>query len=115
MMHTKHLCHLPQVKKGDASSIRQLTNHVSSHMKALQAVFKCNFSRFDVEPFDVRNFGFRDTTRMGAQHSFTYRHSFNYRTNDVPGIKMQGLGIASAYSDTEYICFHTTVITPSGN
>jgi len=38
MMHTKHLCHLPQVKKGGASSIRQLINHVSSHMKALQAI-----------------------------------------------------------------------------
>ena len=38
MMHTKHLCHLPQVKKGDASSIRQIINHVSSHMKALQAL-----------------------------------------------------------------------------
>ena len=38
MMHAKHLCHLPQVKKGDASSVRQLINHVSSHMKALQAL-----------------------------------------------------------------------------
>jgi len=38
MMHAKHLCHLPQVKKGDASSIRQLINRVSSHMKALQAL-----------------------------------------------------------------------------
>jgi len=36
-MHAKHLCHLPQAK-GDASSIRQLMNHVSSHMKALQAL-----------------------------------------------------------------------------
>jgi len=38
IMHAKHLCHLPQVKRGDASSIRQLINHVSSHMKALQAL-----------------------------------------------------------------------------
>jgi hypothetical protein len=29
---------MPQVKKGDASSLRQLTNHVSSHMNALQAL-----------------------------------------------------------------------------
>ena len=28
---------MPQVKKGDASSLRQLNNHVSSHMNALQA------------------------------------------------------------------------------
>jgi len=38
MMHAKHLCHLPQARKGDASSLRQLINHVSSHMNALQAL-----------------------------------------------------------------------------
>jgi len=37
-MHAKHLCKMPQVKKGDASSLRQLSNHVSSHMNALQAL-----------------------------------------------------------------------------
>ena len=29
---------MPPVKKGDASSLRQLINHVSSHMNALQAL-----------------------------------------------------------------------------
>jgi hypothetical protein len=38
MMHAKHLCQMPQVKKGDASFLRQLTNHVSSHMNAIQAL-----------------------------------------------------------------------------
>ena len=38
MMHAKHLCQMPQVRKGDASSLRQLVNHVSSHMHALQAL-----------------------------------------------------------------------------
>jgi hypothetical protein len=38
MMHAKHLCQMLQVKKGDASSLRQLINHVSSHMNALQAL-----------------------------------------------------------------------------
>jgi len=38
MMHTKHLCQMPQVRKGDASSLRQLINHVSSHMNPLQAL-----------------------------------------------------------------------------
>ena len=37
-MHAKHLCQMPQVRKGDASSLRQLINHVSSHMNALQAL-----------------------------------------------------------------------------
>jgi len=35
MMHAKHLCQMPQVRKGDASSLRQLINHVSSNMNAL--------------------------------------------------------------------------------
>jgi len=38
MMHAKHLYQLPQVRKGDSSSMRQLINHVSSHMNALQAL-----------------------------------------------------------------------------
>jgi hypothetical protein len=38
MMHAKHLCQMPQVKGEDASSLRQLINHVSSHMNALQAL-----------------------------------------------------------------------------
>jgi len=38
MMHAKHLCQMPQARKGDASSLRQLINHVSSHMNVLQAL-----------------------------------------------------------------------------
>ena len=38
MMHAKHLCQMPPVKTGDASSVRKLINHVSSHMSALHAV-----------------------------------------------------------------------------
>ena len=38
MMHVKHLCQMPQVKNGGASSLRQLINHVSRHMIALQAL-----------------------------------------------------------------------------
>jgi len=38
MMHAKHLCQMPQAKKGDASSLRQLISHVSSHMDALQTL-----------------------------------------------------------------------------
>jgi len=37
-MHAKHLCQMPKVRKGDASSLRQLIYHVSSHMNALQAL-----------------------------------------------------------------------------
>ena len=38
MMHAKHLCQMPPVKTGDASSVRKLINHVSSRMSALHAV-----------------------------------------------------------------------------
>jgi len=38
MMHAKHLCQMPEIRKGDASSLRQLITHVSSHMNALQAL-----------------------------------------------------------------------------
>jgi hypothetical protein len=38
MMYAKHLCQMPQVKKGDDSSLCQLINHVSSHMNALEAL-----------------------------------------------------------------------------
>jgi len=38
MMHAKLLCQMPPVRKDDASSLRQLINHVSSHMNTLQAL-----------------------------------------------------------------------------
>jgi hypothetical protein len=38
MMHVKLLCQVPQVRKGDAPSLRQLINHVSSHMNVLQTL-----------------------------------------------------------------------------
>jgi len=38
MMHGKHLCQMPQVRKRDESSLRQIINHVSSRMNALQAL-----------------------------------------------------------------------------
>jgi len=38
LMHAKFLCQIPSVQKSNASSLRQLINHVSSHMNALQAL-----------------------------------------------------------------------------
>jgi len=37
-MHVQLLSQMPPVQKGDASSLRQLINHVSSHTNALQAL-----------------------------------------------------------------------------
>jgi hypothetical protein len=47
MKHVKHLCHLPQIKKGDASSLHHLINHVTSHVNALQAL-SLNFAMQDL-------------------------------------------------------------------
>jgi diphosphomevalonate decarboxylase len=38
MKHVKHLFQMPQIKKGDASSLRHLINHVTSHLNAIQAL-----------------------------------------------------------------------------
>ena len=38
MMHAKHLCQMPQVKRGDASSLHKLISRVSSHMSVLHAL-----------------------------------------------------------------------------
>jgi hypothetical protein len=38
MKHVKHLCQMPQIKTSDASSLRHLINHVTSHVNALQAL-----------------------------------------------------------------------------
>jgi len=77
-------------------------------------IFKFVLSRFNVKTFDVSNNGSRNTARMGAQHCFTYRHPINYRTNGIPGIKMQGFGVTIAHPDTEDDHFYTTVIIHSG-
>jgi hypothetical protein len=36
MMQAKNLCQIPHVKKGDATSLRRVINHVSSHINVLQ-------------------------------------------------------------------------------
>ena len=38
MMHAKHLCQMPQIRKGDALSLRHLINHVPSLMNSLQTL-----------------------------------------------------------------------------
>ena len=38
LVQAKYLCIMPQVSKGFGSTLRQLINHVSSHMNALEAL-----------------------------------------------------------------------------
>jgi hypothetical protein len=40
MKHVSHLFDRPQVKRGDESSLRNLINHMSSHMNALNALLE---------------------------------------------------------------------------
>jgi hypothetical protein len=38
MKHVTQLCQMPQTKKGDATSLRQLINHIRSNVNAIQAL-----------------------------------------------------------------------------
>jgi hypothetical protein len=38
MKHVSELLQMPQTKKGDAASLRQLKNHVTSHNNAIEAL-----------------------------------------------------------------------------
>src|SRR5215469_9175898 len=38
MQHINHLMHVPQAKRGDLQSLRQLINHITSHVNALEAM-----------------------------------------------------------------------------
>ena len=71
MMHVKNLCCLPAAKKSDASSLRQLINHVSSRMNALQAL-TLNVPIQDLMLNDLLLSALdAETTRMGYSNSFT--------------------------------------------
>ena len=96
------------------SVARGMLTRIQSFLEADTALQEAAYQATATTLADHINIGSRDTTRMGAQHSFTYRHSFNYRIDDVFGIKMQGFGVAAAHPDTEDVHLYTTVITPNG-
>jgi diphosphomevalonate decarboxylase len=85
MMHTRHLCNLPQVKKGDAVSLRQLINHVSSNMNALQAL-ALNVPLHDLmlNQLILVTLDAESQETMGATHYVAYRHTDNCRTHHIP-------------------------------
>jgi hypothetical protein len=67
MMHAKQLCQMPQVKKGDASPLRQLIKHVSSHMNALH-VLSLNVPFQDLMLNHLMVATLDKTSKMGANH-----------------------------------------------
>jgi len=87
MMHAKHLCQMPQVRKGDASSLRQLINHVSSHMNALQAL-SLNVPVQDLM-LNHLMLATLDPEMQREWELITCRYSNNCRIGHIPGIKMQ--------------------------
>ena len=90
MMHAKHLCRMPQERKGDASSLRQLINHVSCHMNALKAL-TLNVPVQDLmleylmlatlEPETQREWELNTASRECTPNDCRISH--------IPGIKMQ--------------------------
>jgi hypothetical protein len=103
MMHAKHLCQMPQVKKSDASSLRQLINHVSSHMIALQAMSL----NVPVQDLMLNNLMLTtldtETARVGFKRCFACRHANHCRAGHIPEIKVQGFGVTPEYPITEDI------------
>jgi hypothetical protein len=51
-MHANHLCQMPQVKKGDASSLRQLIMFLVTWMHYKHYPWLC-LTRFNVKSFNV--------------------------------------------------------------
>jgi len=54
MMHAKHLCQIPQVRKRDAVSLRQVINRVSKPPECFTSIItECDCTRFNVKSFDA--------------------------------------------------------------
>jgi len=106
----QNLCQTQPVQKGNASSLRQLINHVSSHMNALQAlsmnvpIQDLLLNHLILATLDT------NSTRMGADYGVAHRHP-NCRISHILGIKVQSLGVTSDYPLTEVTCYHSTFVS----
>jgi len=107
----QNLCQMPPVQKGDASSLRQLINHVYSHINALQAL------SLNVDIQDLMlNYLMLATLDTETQRKWelimaSRRHPNDCRISHIFGIKVQSLGVTSDYTVTEVICYHSTFVT----
>jgi hypothetical protein len=80
MIHAKHLCQMPQVKKGDAVTLHQLINHVSSNINALQAL-SLNVSIQDLVLSHLILEALDADTLKEWETSCTFRCPTDYRVN----------------------------------
>ena len=55
MMHAKHLCQMPQVRKGDTSSLRQLINRVEPHECFTSTITECACTRLNAKSFNANH------------------------------------------------------------
>ena len=103
------MCQMPPVQKGDASSLRQLINHVSSHMNALQAL-SLNVPIQDL----MLNHLMLATLDKETQREWELIMASCTDTQTTAelvtffGIKVQSLGVASDYPVTEVNCYYST-------
>jgi len=84
MLHAKHLCQMPEVRKGDASSLRQLFNNVSSQLNALQALLLSVPIQYL-----MLNDLMLATLDPEITREFERRYPKHCRISLIPGIKMQ--------------------------
>jgi hypothetical protein len=92
MMHAKHLCQMPSAKQDDAASLRQLINHVSSHINAIQALSV----NVPIQDLMVNHLMLAtldsNTSTMGDEHSLSCRNTNHCRADHIPGGEVQSPG-----------------------
>ena len=102
---------MPPVQNGNASSLRQLINHVSSHMNALQALsfnvpiqdlmlYHLMLATLDTEA--QREWELNMASRKDNPNDCRISHIFEN--------KMQSLIVTSDHQVTEVICYHSTFV-----
>ena len=108
------------VKKGGASSMRRLINHISSHMNTLQAL-SLNVPIQDLMlnhlmPATLDTVTQREWELIMASCTDTPTAELVTflelcRISHILGIKVQNLGETSDYPVTEVTCYHSMFIT----
>jgi hypothetical protein len=99
MTHTKYLCQMPQVK-GDASSLRKLINHVSSHMNAIQAL-ALNVPFQDLMLNHLMTATLDETHAVGAGHRNETGHACDIRAYHLSRGTLQSIGTTSKHKVSE--------------
>jgi len=106
---------LPQVRKGDALSLRKLINYVTNNLNALKALELKVPVQDNAESFNVSYNGSGDAKRMGVNYSATWRHPIDHRTGYLSGIKMPSFGATADNPASQGAAHHIMRITFNKN